>query len=131
MNMARDTNVVIMTGRVLSPIELRYTHSNKPVADFKIISNHRQLPQNHPDRLKFAVSLKVTLWDSDALYWSGQDDNSIDPLDKGDEVLVEGSLHNDDFTPKDSDTRTSGRVRIDHAKVKLLKRSRRDDEYEQ
>lgn len=125
--MARDVNFVTMTGRVLAPgIELRWTKGDnpKPVADFKLVSNHKQLPPDHPDRLKYAVFVKVTLWADDALYWSGQGEKEILPLDKGDEVLVSGSLFSDDFTPQGSDVRTSGRVRIDHAEIKLLKRSR-------
>lgn len=124
--MARDTNFVAITGRVLSPIDLRYTDQDTPVADFKLVSNHKQLPKDHPDRLKHAVFLKVTLWDKEALYWAGEGEKQIQPLDNGDEVFVSGSLFSDDFTPKGSETKTSGRVRIDHAEVKLIKRARRN-----
>jgi single-stranded DNA-binding protein len=127
--MARDVNFFVITGRVIAPgIELRKTKSGKPVADFKIVSNSKQLPADDPDRLKFALFMKVTLWGDDALFWSGQGSKIIDPLGRGDEVHVQGRLVSDDFCPKDGDVRTSGRVRIDQANIKLLKRSRRNEE---
>ena len=42
-------------------------------------------------------------------------------------MFVEGQLFSDDFTPKGG-TKTSGRIRVDNANVKLLRRARRNDE---
>lgn len=130
--MGRDINHIVIQGRVKKPIELRWCPDTpdgkpgKPVADFILVSNRKHLPQDDPDRAKFAVDIKVTLWDDDALYWSGE--RMIEPLEKGDEVVVEGQLFSDDFTPKDTGQRTSGRVRIDKANVKLMKRAQRNME---
>lgn len=129
--MARDTNIVVISGRVINPIELRETIGGKAVADFKLVSNHKQLPRDDPDRLKYAVFVKVTLWGNEAEFWAGEGEKQIDPLSKGDEVLVEGSLFSDDFIPNGSDTPTSGRIRLDNAKVKLMKRSRRHEREEE
>ena len=123
--MARDTNLVLISGRVAYDIELRTCPDGKPVADFKLISNRKQLPKDDPDRLKYAVSIKVTLWGDDALYWSGQKQQQA--LKKGDDVLVEGQLFADDFTPRQSEQSTVGRLRIDNANVKLIKRAHRNE----
>jgi single stranded DNA-binding protein len=124
--MARDINRVLISGRVVGDIDLRECPDGKPVADFKLVSNRKQLPKDDPERLKSAVFIKVTLWTEDAMYWSGQ--RQIETLGRGDEVIVEGQLFSDDFTPRDSEQRTSGRIRIDNASIKLVKRSRRTDE---
>jgi len=121
--MGRDINHVIISGRVASAIELRETDSGKSVADFKLVSNRKQLPEDDPDRINFATFIKVTVWGDDALYWAGQKEGTNnEPLDKGDQVIVEGKLYADDFTPKGSDQPTSGRHRIDEANIKLMKR---------
>jgi single-stranded DNA-binding protein len=125
--MGRDLNQVSIIGRVVQDINLRECPNEKPVADFKLVSNRRQLPKDDPERLKNAVFVKVTLWNEDALYWSGERDN--EPLLKGDEVLVVGQLFGDDFTPKGSDQPTSGRLRIDNVSIlRRLKIARRNME---
>jgi single-stranded DNA-binding protein len=126
--MGRDVNRVFIQGRVKRPIELRECPDGKPVADFVLVSNRRQLSKDDPDRPKFAVSVKVTVWNEDALYWSGE--RMIEPLEKGDEVMVEGQLFSDDFEPKGTGQKTSGRLRIDNANIKLMKRARRDSDSE-
>lgn len=124
--MGRDINHVIIQGRVKKPIELRQTPEGKPVADFILVSNRRQLPRDDPDRAKFAVSVKVTVWNEDALFWSGE--RMIEPLETGDEVIVEGQLFSDDFQPKGADQKTSGRLRLDNVNIKLMKRAQRNME---
>jgi len=126
--MARDMNHVVISGRVVQEVDLRQTDDGKPVADFKIVSNRKHLQEGDPDRLKTATFVKVTIWGEDALYWSGQGHKKIEPLHRGDSVVVEGQLSSDDFIPKDSDKRTSGRIRIDSANITLMKRARHNNE---
>jgi single-strand DNA-binding protein len=122
--MSRDINHVTVSGRVAQEVQLRETPEGKPVADFKLVSNRKQLPKDDPERIRNAVFVKITLWNDDAVYWSEQ-------LQKGDEVLVEGQLFQDDFQPKGSEQRTSGRIRLDNVNVKLLKRARKNEKIEE
>lgn len=121
-----DVNRVIIQGRVIKPISLRRCPDNKPVADFVIISNRKKLPKDDPERPKYATLVKVTLWSRDAEFWAGE--QNMPALDAGDEVLVDGQLFGDDFTPKGSETKTTGRLRIDSANITLLRRGRRNQQ---
>ena len=124
MPVSHDINLLRISGRLIKPIEHRQCPNNgKSVADFIMVSNRKHLPKDHPDRARFATRVKVTLWNEDAEYWSGNNDSST-ILEVGDEVLVEGQLFNDDFVPKGSDLPTSGRSRIDNVVfLKLLKKA--------
>jgi len=125
--MARDFNKLLISGRVVREIDRRECDNGKPVADFVLISNRKQLPKDDPDRSRYATAIKVTLWGEDAEYWSNRG------LLVGDEVFVSGMVFSDDFQPKDG-PRTSGRIRIDNVEsVKLLKqavRNRSNEDYE-
>ena len=117
--MSNDVNRLFISGRLVKDIELRECPGGKPVADFILASNRKHLPKDDPERSKYATFIKVTLWNQDAEFWGGK--SHVEPLYKGDEVLVEGQLFGDDFIPKEG-MKTSGRIRIDNAHVKLLRR---------
>jgi len=125
--MGHDVNIVTISGRLILDIEVRACPDGKPVADITLVSNRKRLPKDDPDRMKYAVLVKVTLWGDDADFWSGRGEKEIQPLRTGDEVFVQGMLYPDDFIPNGSDTKTSGRLRVDNVReLKLLRRARRN-----
>ncbi len=105
-----DTNLCIISGRLTSKPELRSVNLGgakgiAPVLDISIASN-RVIKDK-----KSTVFTKVTLWGNQALYWSDKGDGK---LEKGDSILVEGALSDDNYEDKETGKKTYGRVKIDH-----------------
>lgn len=103
-----DVNVVILSGRVTREPNLRTTPSGVSVCDIGIASNRFKA-----DKSQLTTFARITLWNKQA-EWAGT------ALSVGDEILVNGQLVDDNFV-KDGQ-KTAGRLKIDNARVKLIRK---------
>ena len=109
--MSDDVNVVVLSGRLVADPEKRKTPSDVPVCDFVVASNRYKRKEGQERSTQFTSFVKVTLWNAQAVKMHNM-------LRKGDTVLVKGQLVDDNF--EHGDVRTSGRLKIDNARVTLL-----------
>lgn len=105
-----DVNYVVLSGRVTREPTLRTTPSGVSVCDVGMASNRYA-----SDNRQFTTFARITLWKKQA-EWAGE------KLGVGDEILVQGQLVDDNFE-KDGNM-TTGRLKIDNARVKLLAKAR-------
>lgn len=103
-----DVNRVLISGRLTRDPELRKTPSGTSVLDLGLASNRYS-----KDKRQFTTFPRVTLWDKQA-EWAAEN------LRTGDTVFVEGQLVDDNF--KRDGQMTSGRLKIDNARVQLLRK---------
>ena len=82
-------NTVILGGNLTKDIELRYTPSGKPVADFTVAIN-----EGHGQN-KSTLFVDVTVWDKQA-------ENCSTYIGKGSKVLVEGRLKRDEWNDRET-----------------------------
>lgn len=107
-----DTNIVIIEGRLARMPELRETKNKIPVCDLIVAVNRSRLKKDST-REKYTTYIKVTQW-SQSAQWANE------VLVTGDRILVEGELVDDNFELEAGTT--SGRLKIDNAKVKLIQK---------
>ena len=108
-----DVNVVIISGRLTRDPQTRTTPSGVTVCDLGIASNRYS-----SNKEQFTTFVRVTLWKKQA-EWAGEF------LHVGDTIQVQGQLFDDNFE-KDGQ-KTSGRLKIDNARVNLLRRKQVED----
>lgn len=107
--MADDFNNVQISGRLTRPPEIRETPSGLAVCDLTLASNQYIKGE------QISVYPKVTIWNKQAKYYAS--------LHTGDHLLVQGQLVDDNLIIKDKEgipRRTSGRLKIDRAKIFIL-----------
>lgn len=83
-------NQIILTGRLTRDAELRYTQSNKPVANFTLAVN--RIGQEESDFINCVV-------------WNGQAENLCKYQGKGSLILVSGSLRTDKYQDNEGNTK--------------------------
>lgn len=83
-------NQIILTGRLTKDVELKYTSSNKPVANFTIAVN--RIGQKEADFIN-------------CIAWNGQAENLYKYQGKGSLVLINGSLRNDKYQDNEGNNR--------------------------
>ena len=103
-----DVNHVTLSGRLTRGVELRKTGSGTAVADVSIANNRYSKAKQ-----QFTVFPKVTLWDKQAEWASAN-------LSVGDNVFITGQLVDDNF--ERDGVKTSGRMKIDNARIQLLRK---------
>lgn len=113
--MKSDVNRWQGTGRLTRNPELRKTPSGVAVCDLSMACNRYS-----SEGKQFTTYARVTVWNKQAEFL-GDPENG---LKVGDFVYVEGPLVDDNFetTKGDASTRTSGRLKVDNALVKILAR---------
>ncbi len=109
-------NVTLIQGRLTRKPELRTTGSGVEVADFNIANNQYRKRKNAEGFDETTVFVKVTVWNQAAKRYA-------EKLDKGDMVLVEGQLFDDNFEKEGQ--KTSGRIKIDNVtNITLLSKAK-------
>jgi len=119
-----DLNRWCGIGRLTRNPELRETPSGTAVCDLPIACN-----RYGKDGQQFTTFVRVTTWNKHAEYLGDPEKG----VHTGDRVYVEGELVNDDYeqTKGDPETTTRGRMKVDHARVRVMNRkSQVDDETE-
>lgn len=106
-----DLNQVTITGRIASPVIARLANNGSYVCDIFIVNN--RFDKNGTDHRTF---IRTTAWQANAEW-------AMDNLSKGDFVLINGRLVDDNFKPDDDLVKTKGRLKIDNVKVTLLKKA--------
>lgn len=82
-------NKVIIMGRITADIVMRKTNSDKEYTNFSVAVD--QPPRNGEKKTDF---FRCTAWGSTAAFIGRN-------FKKGSMILLEGSMHNDDYTDKD------------------------------
>jgi len=90
----RDTNVVVIKGRLGAKPELRYTPQGKPVATLRIAVS--DIVKNEPYTNWFRV-----------ITWNSLAENVTKHLEKGRQILVSGALKSRTYTDKNGNKRTA------------------------
>ena len=91
---------ITITGRLVADPELRFTRSQKPVAQFRLAHN-----QGHFDK-------STNQWvDENSLFininaWGGLGENVAEELSKGDLAIVQGRVKQRDFQTKQGENRS-------------------------
>lgn len=113
--MKSDINRWQGTGRLTRNPELRQTPSGVAVCDLSIASNRYS-----SEGKQFTTYTRVTVWNKQAEFLGDVEKG----LKVGDFIYAEGPLVDDNFetTKGDASTRTSGRLKVDNALVKILAR---------
>ena len=88
-------NKVLLIGRLVKKPELRYTESNKPVANFNLAVNRKYHNQAGEIETDF---FNIVVWNKNA-------ENCDQYLDKGSQVSIEGNLQNRTYEDKDGNKR--------------------------
>ena len=105
-----DFNRVIIEGRLTRPPEMRtIPGTDTKVCDLHIACNREIKIEEKWEQ--FPVYIKVTQWNKNA-------ERAMEKFSTGDRIIVEGELVDDNFEKGDS--KTSGRLKVDHARVKML-----------
>jgi len=86
-------NRVQLIGRLVRDVELRYTAQGTPVANMRVATNDRDQAEFH-----------------DCVVWRATAEFASTYLRRGRLVYVEGRLHGESWTDRDSNTRYSVRV---------------------
>ena len=95
-------NKVILLGRLVADPEIRYTQNNTAMTRFKIAVN-RQFKQDGQPAADF---FQITAWRHTAEFVSKY-------FSKGQQVLIEGYLRNNQWTDKDGNKRYSDDIHAD------------------
>jgi single-strand DNA-binding protein len=105
-----DANYSLMSGRFTKKPVLRETPSGVSVVEFTLANNLRR--RASAERTTY---LKCTAWNNVAKF--------VATLDKGDLVIVEGQLVDDNYEDKNNDNKmTRGRMKLDNCRVNLVRR---------
>lgn len=97
-------NRVILLGRLTADPETRMTQSNITMTRFKLAVNRGGKPQEGQPAADF---IQITAWRATAEFVQKY-------FNKGQQVLVEGYLRNNNWTDKDGNKRYSDEVHADH-----------------
>ena len=110
-----DENFCFISGRLTRDPDTRVTPSGVHVSDLSVASNRYDTNGN-----QFPTYVRVTIWNKQAETFGHPETG----LKKGDAIAARGTLVNDDFelTRGDPNTKTSGRMKIDNARVTVLRR---------
>jgi len=109
-----DENFVFLTGRVTRDPELRHTPSGIAVLDLGVANNRYSKPDPDGKRVQKTTFTRCTTWDKSA-EWIGEH------VKTGDLVSVRGVLVDDNYEDKESGKTTSGRLKLDHCRITLLR----------
>jgi single-strand DNA-binding protein len=110
-------NKVILLGRLVADPETRMTQSNIAMTRFKLAVNRGGKPQEGQPTADF---FQITAWRNTAEFVSKY-------FRKGQQVLIEGYLRNNNWTDKDGNKRYSDEVHAEHVFFADGKRDRVDD----
>lgn len=88
-------NVIMISGRLTKKPELKQTKNGKSIADFSIAIN-RGVKNEEGEYITDYVNCRV---------WNKTAENLCNYQDKGDYILVQGRLQNDNYTDKDGNNR--------------------------
>jgi len=110
-----DANQVTITGRLARKPEIRTTPSGTPVTDITV-ANHRWMKAGG-ERTTF---VRCALWNKQAEY-------AANKLDIGDQVLVNGQLVDDNYTPQGQDKPTRGRLKLDNCRIQVIAKVNKTD----
>lgn len=106
----RDINQVIMVGRLTRAAELRYSNNGTAISTFSIASNKsRKTPQGWQDEGHFF----------DVTFFGKQAEAVNQYLGKGQQVVIEGELHQDRWTDKNTNQNRS-KVKIIAQNLQLV-----------
>ncbi|MGI6124988.1 MAG: single-stranded DNA-binding protein [Acetivibrionales bacterium] len=106
-------NKVILLGRLVADPETRYTQSNIAMSRFRIAVNRPGKPQEGQPSADF---IQITAWRHTAEFVAKY-------FHKGQQVLIEGYIRNNNWTDKDGNKRYSDEV---HAEQVYFADSKRD-----
>lgn len=106
-------NKVILMGRLVADPETRYTQSNIAMSRFRIAVNRPGKPQEGQPNADF---IQITAWRNTAEFVGKY-------FHKGQQVLIEGYIRNNNWTDKDGNKRYSDEV---HAEQVYFADSKRD-----
>jgi single-strand DNA-binding protein len=101
-------NRVEIAGYLAKRPEIRYLPSGTPVANARLGQSYRYQDSNQK-------WVEQTNWHSLSFY--GDQANVAVTLDKGENLYVEGTIEQREFTPKDGSTRTIHEVVVRHCHV--------------
>lgn len=97
-------NTVIMMGRIVKDVELRYTQSNVPVASFRIaVDKDRKNAEGKYD----ADFFNCTAWRQTGEFVKKH-------FSKGSPIIVKGSLLNREYTDKDGKKVITTEIQVDN-----------------
>jgi single-strand DNA-binding protein len=104
-----DVNFATVSGRLTRKPELRKTPSGVAVTDITIANN--VFSKGNKEQTTY---FRCTVWNKSAEFAAG--------LDKGDHVMIQSQMVDDNYTPKNAEKPTSGRLKLDKCKLTLLHR---------
>ncbi len=110
-------NKILLLGRLTADPETRYTQSNIPMTRFKIAVNRQG---KHQEGQPTADFFQITAWRQTAEFIQKY-------FTKGQQVLIEGYLRNNQYTDKDGNKRYSDDIHADKVYFADSKRDRVDD----
>jgi single-strand DNA-binding protein len=110
-------NKVILLGRLTADPETRITQSSIAMTRFKLAVNRGGKPQEGQPNVDF---FQITAWRATAEFVSKY-------FHKGQQVLIEGYLRNNNWTDKDGNKRYADEVHADHVYFADSKRDKVDD----
>ena len=101
-------NRIEIAGYLVKKPEIRYLPSGTPVANARLGQSYRYQDGNQK-------WIEQTNWHSLSFY--GDLANIATSFDKGENVFVEGTIEQREFTPKDGSTRTINEIVVRHCHV--------------
>ena len=113
-------NKVFLTGRLTAKPELKYTQSNNAVASFTVAVN-RQKKQDGTQEADF-INCRV---------WNKQAENLCKYQDKGNLILVDGSIRVDSYLGKDGSKKYTTYVLANHIEYLESKKKTETEEVKQ
>lgn len=114
-------NKVILLGRLVADPETRYTQSNIAMTRFKLAVNRQGKPQEGQPTADF---FQITAWRSTAEFVQKY-------FQKGQQVLIEGYLRNNQWTDKDGNKRYSDDIHATQVYFADSKRDRQESTVQQ
>lgn len=106
-------STIIVAGNLASDPELRFTPSGRPVARLTVIENRRRRNEDGDWEDAEPNAYRVEAWGSTA-------ENVAESCQKGDRVLVSGSIITDRWTDKESGSaRTAQHINADEVAFSL------------
>lgn len=105
--MAQNETQITVVGTMVADVELRFTPSGTPVANFRIASNPRQFnKQTNQWEDMEALFLACNVWRQAA-------ENVAESLQKGMRVIVQGRLRQRSYQTREGEKRTTFEVEVD------------------
>lgn len=91
---------ITITGRLVADPELRFTRSQKPVAQFRLAHNQSRFDKAQNEWVdEGALFININAW-------GGLGENVAEELSKGDLVIVQGRVKQRDFQTKQGENRS-------------------------